>query len=447
MTSNKALLITVCCFLIALCLVCYKSLSWERSGAPDLRNRIVGGRLQKDDVSPYFYRWKPGDPVRYYDGANIGHSGVSNITASPFFHTLLYPLLEFQQRNIARIWLALEYLFILITGFIAYRLTKNNTQKIIVITFFTLFLLTEAWKTHVLTGQVYIVYSLLAITVYYCLTRTNKLMAAFIAGLAAIVLMLIRPNMVVFFFPFLFLVKNYSRQYLATLFIPVILLPAIYFSFDNNRTYWKDYLSAIQASAKVHQIAPLGGWALPVNGDTARLKKVEGWDVDEIMKHEKETNLVMYSENGNVFVLFDYVFKKRLSINMMGLLSGLSVVILLALYLLARKKFDIITLPNIALFGYCLYMVTDLFSPIWRHQYYGTQWLFPLLIAATVYKPANKWFYAGLLTGLLLNVVNTDYIKMEHTLGEYLILVVLLGLSMTRRLEVAGQAFGQTTKK
>jgi hypothetical protein len=62
------------------------------------------------------------------------------------------------------------------------------------------------------------------------------------------------------------------------------------------------------------------------------------------------------------------------------------------------------------------------------------QWLFPLLIAATVYNPAHKWLYGGLLAGLLLNILNTDFIKMEHTIGEYLILVILLYMSLTKGL-------------
>jgi hypothetical protein len=81
-------------------------------------------------------------------------------------------------------------------------------------------------------------------------------------------------------------------------------------------------------------------------------------------------------------------------------------------------------------------MLVDLFSPVYRHQYYGVQWLFPLLLAASVYKPANRGFYVALLTGLLLNVINTGFIKMEHSLGEYLILITLLWLSLNRKLGV-----------
>jgi hypothetical protein len=437
MNVNKALLITGCCFLIALCLVFNRDLSNEKAGAPDLRNRIVGARLQKDGKLPYFYRWQKGAPVRYYDVSNIGDSGVSNITSSPFFHTLLYPIADLRQRTISQIWLLLEYLFILITGMLAYRLTGNNTQKIIVISTFILFLFTEAWKVHIAAGQTYILLSLLAMVIYFCLTRPEKLTAPFIAGLAAIVVVLIRPNFIVFFLPFLFLANTYSRKYLAVLIIPVILLPAVYFSFENNRNYWKDYFAGIPESIKMHQTDPFGDKKVVVKvPDSAKLKEWEGWDTAEIAKHEKATNLVLHSENGNVYVIYLLLFKKQMSVGLMSLLSGLSIIAILLLYLLIHKKYGLKTLPNIALLGYCLYMIVDLFSPICRNQYYATQWLFPLLIAALVYKPANKWFYAGLLLGLILNIINNDYIKMEHTIGEYLILFVLLCLCLTRKLTV-----------
>ena len=124
-----------------------------------------------------------------------------------------------------------------------------------------------------------------------------------------------------------------------------------------------------------------------------------------------------------------------MSVGMMKFIAGFTIIVFLSLYFFTRRKYDTLSLPNIALLAFCLYMISDFSSPIWRHQYYTVQWLFPLLVAATVYKPANKWLYGGLLFGLLLNIINTDYIKMEHTIGEYLIFGILLYMSLGKRLE------------
>jgi hypothetical protein len=433
MTLHKPLLLAGCCFLIIFFVHFKKSLLVEGLGTGDLRNRVVGARMQKDGLSPYFFEWSPGDTARYYDKNNMLQIGVSNITASPFFHTLLSPIADLNQRTISHIWFGLEFVFILLTGLLAYLLAKNNWQKIVVLGIFTIFLFTEAWKDHIAVGQIYILIPMLTMIIYYCFNKPNKLSAAFMAGFAAIVLALLRPNSVIFFVPLLFLAGSYSRKYLLTFIIPIVLLPAVYFSFENNRTYWQEYAKAIKASIYIHQLSP-EELKTKFAGERPKqiIRSYEGWDVDQIAEREKTEKL--YCENGNVYIIYYYLFRRMLPTTLLNMLSLLSIVALLTFFILYRKKYSLLTLPNAALFGYCLYMVVDLFSPVCRNQYYGIEWLFPLLLAASVYKPANKWFYAALLLGLFLSVVNTSVIKMEHTMGEYVFLLALLALCLTRNL-------------
>ena len=82
------------------CLVRDISLTEQYPG--DLRNRVVGARLQLDGQSPYFYHWKAGDSERYYDWNNNSPvAQISNVTATPFFHWLLSPLAHLPQKTIA----------------------------------------------------------------------------------------------------------------------------------------------------------------------------------------------------------------------------------------------------------------------------------------------------------------------------------------------------------
>jgi len=83
-----------------------------------------------------------------------------------------------------------------------------------------------------------------------------------------------------------------------------------------------------------------------------------------------------------------------------------------------------------AIFGFCLYMIADLFSPIYRHQYYTVQWIFPLLLAAVNWSPQRKRWYGVLLIGLLLSIIHLPFVKMGNTIGEYLILLALLAISL-----------------
>jgi hypothetical protein len=88
-------------------------------------------------------------------------------------------------------------------------------------------------------------------------------------------------------------------------------------------------------------------------------------------------------------------------------------------------------MPKAAIFGFCLFMIADLFSPIYRHQYYTVQWILPLMLAASVFSLWRKGWYALLLTALLLNCIHLPFIKMGNTIGEYLFLFVLLALVLT----------------
>jgi hypothetical protein len=437
MISDKWKLITGIVVLIALGLVFFRDTLLEKGGTPDLRNRIVGARLQKDGIAPYYYRWHAGDSIRYYGTTNYDN-GVSNITSSPFQHTLLTPISGFQQRTISLIWLLVEYLLLITTGLLAYRLSKNNTQKIIVCIAFLLFLCTEAWKVHIIQGQTYILVPFLAMIIYYCLTKHESRVAAFIGGLTAITLVLTRPNAIIFFLPFLFLINTYSRRYLTWFIAPILLLSAFYFSFENNRTYWKQYPAAVQASMLAHQGL--------IKRDTSgmykkvKLKEYEGWNSDDIKKATQSDLFIQHSEHGNIFIFYRILFNKPMPVKLMNMFLGCAIVVLLSIYYFARKKYGAVELPNVVMLAFCLYMISDLSSPVWRHQYYTMQWLFPVLVAASVYRPTYKWLYGGLLLALLLNIINTDVIKLEHTIGEYLILLILLYMSLTKSFKAAGSA-------
>jgi hypothetical protein len=154
------------------------------------------------------------------------------------------------------------------------------------------------------------------------------------------------------------------------------------------------------------------------------LKEWEGWNSDQMRKDKDLNNFTHYSENGNIFVLYYSIFKQKVPVNYLYLGALFSIATLLMLYYFSMRPH--FTLPDIAILASCLYMITDLFSPIFRHQYNTVPWIFPLLIAGTLYKPSYKWIYVLLVSGILLNIINLSVLKMEHTIGEYLFLSVLL---------------------
>ncbi len=410
-------------FIITLGWSVYRDIAIEKQVTGDLRNRVVGARLQKDGMLPYFYNWRPADGMRYYDGGNFDSAKVSNITATPFFHHLLYPIADLPQRRISYIWLLLEYIIMAVLLFVGYSFAKKSAQQCAVLVTAILFFLTEAWKMHIANGQMYIIIPALCMLFYYCIYHKKNLLQALLAGTCATALVLIRPNAIIFFLPFLLLIKKMPPRFLMAFAVPVLLLTGITFASKQERAFWQDYAAQIAQQIELHQeLHPL----LIKNYPNPAFEDVEGWVGKQVAADYKKFPYDVHSENGNVFVIVRNLFHIKLPVWLLSAASAATMLAVFIIFIRKQQPENNYLLPHIAILGFCLYMISDLFSPIYRGQYYTVQWFFPLLVAFAGIEKKDKWLGFLLVTGLVLNILNIDFIKMEHSIGEYLLLVTLL---------------------
>ena len=86
-----------------------RDIRYSREYMGDLRNRVVGARIIEDGGSPYFYKWKPGDPLRYYDPQAFDVYIPSISTSTPFLHRMLIPLAELPFATAMRVWVVVLY--------------------------------------------------------------------------------------------------------------------------------------------------------------------------------------------------------------------------------------------------------------------------------------------------------------------------------------------------
>jgi hypothetical protein len=404
-----------------------RDIRFDKEYPGDLRNRITGARLVKDGRSPYFYKWKKGDGLRYYDPSNFDTWHPANMTSTPVLYRLLTPLIELPQSQISKWWLMIEYLMLGSITLFAFFLAKTTGQKQVVLLISLLFLMTNAWKQHVLFGQTYLCIPFFAMCFLASWQKNKNPAWAFAAGVAAVCLVLVRLNMLLFFIPFLFVVRKYSRQWLMLFLTPLLLLAGWTLCSQHERSLWQDYFTMLKEAANINQNQNL---PLQHNEPDPHYPLWEGIDVaktDELIRTEPVRT---YSENGNFFVLYKNVFHRTLSTHSLGILSFLVTGALVLLYYFRCYTPGKLDTVHMTIFGFCLGMLVDLFSPIYRHQYYTVQWIFPLLIAATIFSGRLKVFYLLLLAGLLLNCIHIPFIKMGNTIGEYLILAVLLAISL-----------------
>ena len=413
---------------IAICWCIYRDVHIERGYTGDLRNRVVGARLQKDGHSPYFYKWKTNEGLRYYDPQNFDTLHVSNITATPFFHQLLYPLADLEQRTISKIWLLLEYILLGIMTALAIGLAGNRQQKTAILITVSIFMFTNAWTGHIATGQLYLIVPFLALLFYFCITRDKKWGYAVAAGICAAALVLIRLNTILFLLPFLFFINRFTVKYKVLFFVSVLVIFVFAFSSRQKILYWNDYRAALSEQLKSHQhLNP----TLQRNDPDPVYTSWEGWDMKQVARDADRFPYYYNAEHGNIFVLLNHSFHIKTPVWL--LVSGFFLFTFLLLYFFLKKhqRLSSVTLPYAAILAFCIYMASDILSPVHRFQYNATQWLFPLLLTATLYKARHKWIYIGIIAGIILNSVNIPFMVMEQTLGEYLVFLSLLFLLMS----------------
>ncbi|MBS1666953.1 MAG: DUF2029 domain-containing protein [Bacteroidetes bacterium] len=424
--------IAVSVFIAVLAIMIYRDIGVTKQNPRDLRNRVVGARLIKDGKSPYFYKWKTGDGMRYYDSVDFNNLKVSLvITASPFYLQCFSAMAEWPESRIAQYWLWIEYILFVIIVSIALVTADSTKSRYLVLIIGIAFLLTEAWKVHVFVGQNYLVIPFLAMLFYFAVEKSKGMAAAFLAGLLAISLVMIRPNTILFFLPFLFLVKRFNIKYWLFFFAPIVMILLFEFGTSKERDLWKDYRANIVEHARITLGLPL---AQQKNDPSPNYVEWEGINQADVTKERGNNPIRIYSEHANPTLIVDKLFHYKLSATQLLLFS---VIALLALANVFYKSMavgrDKLALHELAIAGFCLYMLTDLSSPVLREQYYSMQWIFPVMLSVAYSRSYKQWPYFFIMLGLLLNCLNLGFIKMEHTIGEYLMFFGLIALVLTRK--------------
>lgn len=400
----------------------YRDIRLEQQHPGDLRNRVVGARLQKDGISPYFYGWDSTQSFRYYDPSGYQSIAASNITASPFFHQLLYPLADLPQRTFSKLWLFIQYLVWAAMLGMAMSFASGRRQQLLILAIGIAFLYTRFWVDTVFKGQNYFLIGFFSLAMTVLLSRPRPQWAMLIAGGLATALVLTKPTAVFFLLPFLFLWRQWPAKTQLFLLAGSVLVLAIAFASGKARYYWQEYRHALNEHIKLHQRLH------PDPGQKARFNRhlnYEGWDLDAADSAALVYRYKFRGENSNAFVWYRQIFHSRLPVAWM---LGLSFVIICTLLLFYYRRVVLphgFTIIQAALLGLCLYMIADLFSPIHRFTYNGAPWLAALLVVGW-YRRIPSIAYIMLTTAILLQVTTWYIMPMQYSIGEYLLLISIL---------------------
>jgi hypothetical protein len=415
-------------FLIAIVLLAIafaRDLQYEKLYPDDLRNRVVGARLIADGKSPYFYKWKPEDGMRYYDPANFNTNIISNTTASPFLHSLVIPFSNLSQRTISFMWLLGQYIILIGMGLVAYRYAQGaGKHACLLLT--GIFPYTDGWIRHVLTGQFYLLIPFLLFITYILLAGRQKNWRLIIAALCAVMVVLIRPFAALSFIPFLFILPVTKKFIVYSVAASAAYLLFVIASPHQMRVY-KDYNQFIKYAVNEHQEKPLPTRTVIANPG---FRYLEGYDINSIRLYKKKNPVKSFSENGNFFVLYRKVVGKQIPEQWLLAGSMLCTLLILLLFYFGTAR-NGRSLEQCVLVGFVIYMVLEMFLPMHRHQYNTVQFLFPLLLTAMHIRNLKLPVIVLIATGLLLNTLKWQVIPMKNTAGELLMLAGLLLATVT----------------
>ncbi len=401
----------------------------NQDGFGDLRNRVVGARLIKDGKSPYWYKWQSKDSTRYYDRWNISPYKVSNITATPFFHHLLAPIADTDQKQLSHDWLIIEYLVYLLIIFAATMLPGIKTEQRFLLLIPALFFpLAVPWLAHVCVGQNYIFIPLLLIVFFLVFQRQQKnFVEGFCCGTIAIVAVLIRPTLVLFFIPFLFYFIAINKRFITGAAIPLFILLVWFAADKKEQLYWIDYKDSISEQIKYHQDVSM----IPAEIEQPKYTEVEGVSIkksEEFRNVMKERGIFLQFQSASIYKLVSQIFHKTIPLVWLNIIAVCFCILVIIVYSIRQQQQLQPDIVRDALAGFCLYFISDILSPIDRGEYGAVVWLFPMLLLASVYKPALKYSYLLFLFGFILNIFYFKINKIQYAIGEYIMFGALLYL-------------------
>ncbi len=399
----------------------YRDIQLEKQYPGDLRNRQVGARLIKDGKLPYFYKWKQGDDIRYYDPNNADSFKVSIITATPFFHRILEPVCNLPFSVFSKLWLLLQYICLFIILLTIVLLCKTTFNKLIVLNIGIAFTYTEAWIMNARYGQIYLLFAAIFSIIAYLLIKYKQVVPLLLAGLLIASFILMRPIAVVMMIPFLLFFKKNVRLLLFTALFGLA-YGIFIMAYPFEKSLWKDYSDGLAEQVKIHQNQ---NPSLQKNDKIIPLHNLEGFNMDKANMLSLNNYQANKSENGNVFHLY-YLYKGRfMPLYILNSLWGITMLICCIYYYMVSRRYPF-NIEAALIFGYTLYMLTEIFSPIHRHQYNTVQWLPALILTFTFMRSFNNTAFWLMMAGLILNISNTHLLPMRHTIGEFLILFGLL---------------------
>lgn len=342
--------------------------SWSdksKYGTPDLRNRIVGSRVlkEKENLSPYFYKWNKADGDRFLDMYDSPEIPMNRNTVTPFITQILTPFCSLNYTSLSKYWYITEIAALLLILIVMTSMAQESESKLFLyaVSFIEIGL-SQSWTLHNTSGQVYIFFPLLFTLLFY-FSHNPSLINNWLCVILLASLVLMRPPAALFILPFLL----QSRWNIILPTLSLILTYFISLYLTNTLWVWTEYVKAMNLWSKDIFHDHFTKTYLEI----LQLRSIEG---SNIILQSPKLNLL---ENSSIQSFFFRFFNIQLTSLQLLVIMSCFFIFILTPFVKRLKSAD---LSHLFLITFLLYFVAELCLPAIRNSYNAVQWIFPLSI-------------------------------------------------------------------
>jgi Glycosyltransferase family 87 len=359
----------------------------------DLKTRVTGTRLANIKYSAYFHKWNPTkDDIRLLNTDERAHEIVNGNTVTPSVLVVTKSFHELPLKKIIDSWFILSYAALFSILFLFYKKMNLNSNQFFIFLISALFLLSVAWRGHILIGQIYIFYTLIGVWCLFFYSNNKKLPSGIFAGF----LVGLRFPAAILFLPFLFF-KEKKLFIIGGIigFITIVSFSIYEYGFD----IWQDYFKAM----KIHGLENSN--AIP---PTITIYEYSSPEFTEGVPNRISTELSNYMQwcNGDIFSIQRLLVKLQLPSTSLVLITLYGSFATLLFLLVNRLNKDFYKKESLLiLFSTLLFFVADYFLPALRFNYNFVQFLVPLSVLFFYKLQISKISIILLCIGIALSLV------------------------------------------
>lgn len=354
----------------------------------DFRNRIVGARLMRMGLDPYYFKWTPSQSEILLDPLDKPTSPITRTTVSPSNLALFEPIANLPYKTLRLFWFAFQWIALLLSLFILARNSKSKEKAMCIWIVGLIFVSgSHAWHVHIYVGQIYILY-IFALALAYQLVISPHRLGPIAGGLLIGLTAAMRFPVALIGLPMLIYCRWKILMWSVIGFVIGVGGPMLI----AGAGIWKSYYTAMRIHGRIQY-----SWLQLPRGNVPQI--IEGMDWSK-----KPLSPVLVSSDSSILGTFNQLFGINIASSIIFVLA-IAVLLMACILFVYRKKNPSVSL--VFQIGLVFVFISEFLLPGARIVYQDIIWLILLslvVINSASLKELLKPLLSFALIGLYLSV-------------------------------------------